>query len=112
MGKAAGRQLYCMNYGGDVFFCDGMGDVSILRFKDVAVGDTVHVDTDLDAAASAGAAPDDADPTIRASVRVTSTAPTARIRRGIGPMSVLPLVARVTSPSSPPTTSGHGCTRR
>ncbi len=43
-GDAAGRQLYCMNYGGDVLFCDGHGDANILRFTGVRAGDKVHVD--------------------------------------------------------------------
>jgi hypothetical protein len=43
-GKAAGRQLYAMNVGGDVFFCDGRREANIQRFTDVAVGDEVHVD--------------------------------------------------------------------
>jgi hypothetical protein len=43
-GKAAGRQLYAMNIGGDVFFCDGRREANILRFTDVEVGDEVHVD--------------------------------------------------------------------
>jgi hypothetical protein len=43
-GTAAGRQLYAMNVGGDVFFCDGRREANIKRFTDVAVGDQVHVD--------------------------------------------------------------------
>jgi hypothetical protein len=43
-GKAAGRSLYCMNFGGDTFICDGHGDANLLRFTDVEVGDEVHVD--------------------------------------------------------------------
>jgi hypothetical protein len=43
-GKAAGRQLYCTDFAGDFFFCDGRGEASILRFTDVAPGDRVHVD--------------------------------------------------------------------
>lgn len=42
-GKAAGRQLYCMNRGRDIYICDGRGDANILRFKDVEPGDTVEV---------------------------------------------------------------------
>jgi hypothetical protein len=43
-GKAAGRQLYCTDFAGDVFFCDGRGEASILRFTDVAPGDRVRLD--------------------------------------------------------------------
>lgn len=43
-GKGAGRQFYCMNYGGNVLFCDGHGDANLLRFTDVKAGDKVHID--------------------------------------------------------------------
>ena len=43
-GKGAGRQFYCLNYGGNVLFCDGHGDANILRFTDVAAGDKIHID--------------------------------------------------------------------
>ena len=43
-GKATGRQLYCTEFGGDSFFCDGRGEANILRFIDVEPGDEVHVD--------------------------------------------------------------------
>jgi hypothetical protein len=43
-GKAAGRQLYCAGFAGDVFYCDGRGEANLLRFTDLAPGDTVHVD--------------------------------------------------------------------
>ncbi|MDB6062515.1 MAG: hypothetical protein JWM78_2618 [Verrucomicrobiaceae bacterium] len=43
-GKAAGRQLYCLNHGGNLLFCDGRDDANILRFTDVEPGDEVHVD--------------------------------------------------------------------
>src|SRR5204862_7717482 len=44
-GAAAGRQLYCTQFAGDYFFCDGRGEASILRFNGVERGDRVHVDT-------------------------------------------------------------------
>ena len=43
-GKAAGRHLICVAAAGDYFFCDGMGDASNLRFRDVAAGDQVRID--------------------------------------------------------------------
>jgi len=43
-GKAAGRQLYAMEFCGDLFFCDGRREANLLRFTDVAVGDEVHID--------------------------------------------------------------------
>lgn len=43
-GKCAGRQLYCMTYGGDVLFCDGRGEANLQRFTGVEAGDTVHID--------------------------------------------------------------------
>ena len=43
-GKAAGRQLYCMNFGHDVLFCDGHGEANLQRFTGVEVGDEVHID--------------------------------------------------------------------
>jgi hypothetical protein len=43
-GAAAGRQLYCNSFAGDVFYCDGVGEANLLRFADVLAGDEVHVD--------------------------------------------------------------------
>jgi hypothetical protein len=43
-GKAAGRQLYCTSFAGDVLSCDGNGEANLLRFTDVLPGDQVHVD--------------------------------------------------------------------
>jgi hypothetical protein len=43
-GRAAGRQLYCINSAGAYLFCDGMGEASNLRFTDVLAGDDVHLD--------------------------------------------------------------------
>jgi hypothetical protein len=43
-GRAANRQLYCINAAGDYLFCDGMGEASNLRFTDVLAGDDVHID--------------------------------------------------------------------
>jgi hypothetical protein len=43
-GAAAGRQLFCTNYVGDVLFCDGMGEASNLRFTGLKAGDMVRVD--------------------------------------------------------------------
>ena len=43
-GRAAGRQLYAMQAVGNVFFCDGVAEANLLRFKDVLPGDEVHVD--------------------------------------------------------------------
>jgi hypothetical protein len=43
-GKAAGRQLYCMYFVGDLMVCDGAGEASNLRFTDVLPGDEVHLD--------------------------------------------------------------------
>ncbi len=43
-GAAAGRQLYCNSFAGDVLFCDGHGDANIQRFNGVQPGDLVHVD--------------------------------------------------------------------
>ncbi len=43
-GDAAGRQLYCTAFAEDVFFCDGVAEANLQRFKNVAVGDKVHVD--------------------------------------------------------------------
>ena len=31
-GEAAGRQMYCLNHGGDFFFCEGHGEANLLRF--------------------------------------------------------------------------------
>jgi hypothetical protein len=43
-GKAAGRQLYCLQFAEDLFVCDGRAEASNLRFTDVLAGDEVHVD--------------------------------------------------------------------
>jgi hypothetical protein len=43
-GKAAGRQLYCMMFAEDVFFCDGRAEANLLRFDGVEAGDDIHVD--------------------------------------------------------------------
>jgi hypothetical protein len=43
-GEAAGRQMYCLNHGGDFFFCEGQGEANLLRFTGVKVGDEVRVD--------------------------------------------------------------------
>jgi hypothetical protein len=43
-GEAAGRQMYCLNHGGDFFFCEGHGEANLLRFAGVKVGDDVCVD--------------------------------------------------------------------
>lgn len=43
-GGAAGRQLYCLNHGGNFFFCDGHGEANLERFRGVNVGDQVHID--------------------------------------------------------------------
>jgi hypothetical protein len=43
-GSAEGRQLYCMAFASDVFFCDGRGDANLLRFSGVEAGDGIHVD--------------------------------------------------------------------
>ena len=43
-GAAAGRQLYCTNFVDDLFFCDGMGEANLQRFRGVQPGDEVHVD--------------------------------------------------------------------
>lgn len=43
-GEAAGRQLYCTGYGGDLLFCDGHADANLIRFTGVKPGDRVHVD--------------------------------------------------------------------
>jgi PKD domain len=43
-GKAAGRQLYCNMFAGDVFYGDGHGEANLLRFTDVLPGDEIHVD--------------------------------------------------------------------
>jgi hypothetical protein len=42
-GAAAGRQLYAMYAGGDIFACDGRREANVLRFTDVEPGDLVHV---------------------------------------------------------------------
>ncbi len=43
-GAAAGRQLYCTGFAGDVFSCDGSGEANLARFGGVEPGDQVHVD--------------------------------------------------------------------
>jgi hypothetical protein len=43
-GQAAGRQLYCINGVDNVLLCDGEGEASNLRFRDVLPGDEVYVD--------------------------------------------------------------------
>ena len=43
-GDATGRQMYCLNHGGDFFFCEGRGDANLLRFTGAEIGDDVHVD--------------------------------------------------------------------
>ncbi len=43
-GAAAGRQLYAMYAGGDIFSCDGRDEANMLRFTGVEAGDLVHVD--------------------------------------------------------------------
>ena len=43
-GDAAGRQMYCLNHGGDFFFCEGHGEANLLRFTGVKIGDEVLVD--------------------------------------------------------------------
>jgi PKD domain len=43
-GEASGRQLYCTAFAEDIFFCDGVAEANLQRFRGVAVGDKVHVD--------------------------------------------------------------------
>lgn len=43
-GAAAGRRLYCTAFAEDIFFCDGVAEANLERFRGVEVGDTVHVD--------------------------------------------------------------------
>src|SRR5690606_22495079 len=43
-GAAAGRQLYCLNHGGNLLFCDGRDEANILRFTGVEPGDEIHID--------------------------------------------------------------------
>jgi hypothetical protein len=43
-GAAAGRQMYCLNHGGDFFFCEGHGEANLKRFTEVRIGDEVHID--------------------------------------------------------------------
>jgi hypothetical protein len=43
-GKAAGRQLYCISDCGTVWFCDGAGEASNLRFTGVEAGDEALLD--------------------------------------------------------------------
>ncbi len=42
-GAAAGRQLYAMYEGGDIFSCDGRAEANIQRLRGVEPGDMVHV---------------------------------------------------------------------
>lgn len=42
-GAAAGRQLYAMYSGGDIFSCDGRDEANLQRFTGVEPGDLVHV---------------------------------------------------------------------
>jgi hypothetical protein len=43
-GEAAGRQLYCTQNVGDIFFCDGRKEANLARFRGVKAGDLVHID--------------------------------------------------------------------
>jgi hypothetical protein len=43
-GDAAGRQLYCTGFVGNLLFCDGHGDANLIRFTGVKPGDQIHVD--------------------------------------------------------------------
>ena len=43
-GAAAGRQLYCSNSMGDLFFVDGTGEANLLRLNGVLAGDEIRVD--------------------------------------------------------------------
>ncbi len=43
-GAAAGRQFYCTQPVGDLFFCDGRAEANLLRFRGAKAGDMVHVD--------------------------------------------------------------------
>jgi hypothetical protein len=43
-GEAAGRQMYCLNHGGDFLFCEGQGEANLLRFSGVKTGDEVLID--------------------------------------------------------------------
>jgi hypothetical protein len=43
-GTAAGRQMYCIAFAEDIFFCDGVAEANLQRFRGVAVGDSVHID--------------------------------------------------------------------
>jgi hypothetical protein len=43
-GEAKGRQMYCLNHGGDFFFCEGHGEANLLRFTGVEIGDEVLID--------------------------------------------------------------------
>jgi hypothetical protein len=43
-GDVAGRQLYCNQPVGNVYFCDGRGEANLQRFIGVKAGDLVHVD--------------------------------------------------------------------
>jgi hypothetical protein len=43
-GAAAGRQMYCLNHGGDFLFCEGHGEANLKRFADVQIGDEVRID--------------------------------------------------------------------
>ncbi|HEY2659743.1 MAG TPA: tannase/feruloyl esterase family alpha/beta hydrolase [Caulobacteraceae bacterium] len=43
-GDIAGRQLYCTQSVGDLFFCDGRKESNLYRFRGLKVGDMVHID--------------------------------------------------------------------
>ena len=43
-GDIAGRQLYCMQNVGNIFFCDGRAEANLERFRGAKAGDLVHID--------------------------------------------------------------------
>ena len=43
-GDIAGRQLYCMQNVGNMFFCDGRAEANLERFRGAKAGDLVHID--------------------------------------------------------------------
>ena len=43
-GDIAGRQFYCTQPVGDLFFCDGRAEANLQRFRGAKVGDMTHVD--------------------------------------------------------------------
>ena len=43
-GDIAGRQFYCTQPVGDLFFCDGRAEANLQRFRGAKVGDMAHVD--------------------------------------------------------------------